>query len=153
MTPAIGVLFVVMTGADNHVEPFGQQQADHRRRGLGIIGQVAVGHQVNIGIDVGEHSADDVPLALLPLGPDDRSARDGDFNRPIAAVVIVDVDRGGRERCPKTLDRRADRGFLVEARQKDSNARRGSHSGNDPLYVVAQAFFFGAGLLGAAFLA
>ena len=46
---------------------------DHRRRGLGIIGQIAVGHDIDVGIDVGEHAADDVALALLAFAADDRA--------------------------------------------------------------------------------
>ena len=49
-------------------------------RGGGIVGQVAVGHDVDVGLDVGEHAADDIALALLPLGTDDGAgvARDLD---------------------------------------------------------------------------
>ena len=73
MAAAIGVLLLVPPRADDHVELLGEQHLDHRRRGRGIVGQIAVGHDVNVGVDVGEHAADDMALALLALGADDRA--------------------------------------------------------------------------------
>ena len=70
---AIGVFLLMLASADDHVELLGEQHVDHRRRGLGIVGQIAVGHDVDVGVDVGEHPADDMALALLPLGPNDRA--------------------------------------------------------------------------------
>ena len=72
---AIGLRRLVLAGADDHVELLVDQHRDHLRRGLGIVGQVAVGHDIDVGIDVGEHAADDMALALLPLGADDRAGR------------------------------------------------------------------------------
>src|SRR5690349_3990505 len=61
-------------------------------------------------------------FALLPFRPDDRSTRFCDLDRPVPAIVIIDIDRGARQRGAKSFDRRADRRFLVEARQKHGNA-------------------------------
>ena len=88
MAAAIGVLFLVAPGADDHVELLGQELVDHRLRRAGIVGQVAVSHDVNVGIDVGEHAADDMALALLPLRPDDGAPGGRDFSGPVAAVVV-----------------------------------------------------------------
>ena len=86
----------MLARADDHVELLVDQHLDHRRRGLGIVGQVAVGHDVNVGVDVGEHAADDMALALLALGADDRARRARDLDRAVAAIIVVDVDGGGR---------------------------------------------------------
>ena len=90
----------------------------------GVVGQVAVGHHVNVGVDVGEHAADDVALALLALGADDRAGLGRDLARPVAAVVVVDVDRRAGQRRAEAGDGRGDRRFLVVARQEHGNARR-----------------------------
>ena len=50
-------------GADDHVELLGEQLIDHRLRRAGIISEVAVSHYIDVGIDVGEHSAHDMALA------------------------------------------------------------------------------------------
>ena len=65
MAAAIGALLLVPASADDHVELLGEQHVDHRRRRLGIVGQVAVGHDIDVGVDVGEHAPHDVALALL----------------------------------------------------------------------------------------
>ena len=124
MAATIRVLLLMLAGPDHHVEPVVEQQCDHRRRRRGIIGQIAVGHDVDIGIDVGEHSADDVALALHPLGADlgPRSARQ--LDRAVAAIVVIDVDRRARQHGAEPLDRAHDRGFLVVTRQQDGNAQR-----------------------------
>ena len=100
MAAAIGVLLFVAPRADHHVELLGEQQVDHRRRGLGIVGEVAVGHDVDVSIDVGEHAADDVALALLALGADDGARLRRNLARAVAAVVVVNVDgRAGQRRA------------------------------------------------------
>ena len=121
---AIGLLLLVAAGADDHVELLGEEQVDHRRRGLGIVGQVAVGHHINVGVDVGEHAADDVALALLALGADDRAGLGRDLARAVAAVVVVDVDGRAGQRRAEAGDRRRDRRFLIVAGQKHGDSRR-----------------------------
>ena len=121
---AIGGAGLVAAGADDHVELVGEKQVDHRRGGGGIVGQIAVGHDVHVGVDVGEHAADDMALALLALRADDRSGLAGHLASIVAAIVVVDVDRGAGQRGAEAGDRRADRGLLVVARQKDGDARR-----------------------------
>jgi len=113
----------VPSDADDHVESFGQQHVDHRRGGFGVISEVAVSHDVDVGIDVGEHAPNDMALALLALAADDGSGLRCDLPRPVAAVVVVDVDGGRRQSGAKTAHGRADRRFLVVARQEHGDAR------------------------------
>jgi hypothetical protein len=124
---AIGLLRLMSPASDHHVELVGDQQVDHRLRASRIVGEIAVRHQIDVGVDVGEHASDDVALALLPLRADDRSGFGGDLAGPVAAVVVVDVDGRRRQRLAKAADRRADRRFLVEAGQKHGDACRRSH--------------------------
>ena len=121
---AIGVFLLVPPGADDHVELLGEEHVDHRRSRLRVVGQVAVGHDVDVGIDVGEHAADDMALALLPFGADDGAGFRSDLARPVAAVVVVDVDGAPGSACAEAGHGRGDRRFLVVARQQHGNARR-----------------------------
>src|ERR671912_186968 len=72
----------------------------------------------------------------------DGPAGGGDLARPVAAVVVVDVERRRRQRGSKALDRRGNRRFLVEAGQQHGDARLVLQS---PCPLVA-LFFLGRGL-------
>jgi hypothetical protein len=123
VTAAIGLGRFVDASADDHVEPFAGQPLDHRRRCGRVIGRVAIGHDIDVGIDIGEHPADDVALALHPLAADHGAGFARDLDRAVAAVIVVDVDRCGREHRAEARDRLRDRRFLVVAGEKDGNAR------------------------------
>ena len=120
---AVGLLLLVATGADDHVELLVEEHLDHRRGGGGIVGQIAVGHDIDVGVDVGEHAADDVALALLALGADDGAGLGGGRYGAVAAIVVVDVDGGAGQRLPEAGDRGRDRRFLVVAGQKHGDSR------------------------------
>ena len=62
-------------------------------------------------------------LALLALGADDRARLRRDLARPVAAVVVVDVDGRVRQRRAEAGDGRGDRRFLIVARQQHGDAR------------------------------
>ena len=98
MAAAIGLLELRLAGADDHVELLVEQLADQCRRGRRVIGRVAVGHHVDVRLDVGEHAADDMALALHPLGADDRARLGGNLAGAVAAVIVVDVDGGAGQR-------------------------------------------------------
>ena len=50
-----------------------EQAVDHLRRGGGVVGAVAVDQHIDVGLDVGEHAAHDIALALQRLAADDRA--------------------------------------------------------------------------------
>ncbi len=122
MAAAIGVLLVVPPGADDHVELVRDKLIDHRRRRLGIVGEVAVRHDIDVGVDVGEHPPHDMSLALLPLGAHHGARLRGDLARPVAAVVVVDVDGGAGQRGAEAGDGRAYRRLLIVAGQEHGDA-------------------------------
>ena len=124
MPAPISLLLLVPTRADDHVELLGEQQVDHRGRGLRIVGQIAVGHDVNVGIDVSEHAADNMALALLTLAPDEGAGLGSDLARPVAAIVVVNVDDRAGQRRAESGDRRRDRRFLIVAGQQNGDFRR-----------------------------
>ena len=77
------------------------------------------------------------PLPCCRSVADDRRRPCGrDLDGPVAAVVVVDVDRGAGQRLPEPRDRRADRRFLVVAGQQHGDARSRRHSGIYPLDAV-----------------
>lgn len=80
---------------DYHVVAF-ENLLDHGRSSIGWVGIIAVGHDINIGIDVLEHGADDIALTLAGLLTDDCPLSCGDFCGVICGVVVVDVDSGIR---------------------------------------------------------
>lgn len=78
---------------DYHVIAF-ENLLDHGRSSIGWVGIIAVGHDINIGIDVLEHGADDIALALTRFLADDCPLLFGYFGSVICGVVVVDVDSG-----------------------------------------------------------
>ena len=123
MTAPIGLGRFMLASADDHVELLFDQHPHHFRRSLGVVGKVAVGHYINIGINVGEHPPDYIALALLPFRPDDRAGGASDFDRPVAAVVVVDVDGRVRQRGAEAGDRFGDRCFLIVTWQDHGDAQ------------------------------
>ena len=53
-------------GADHHVGALRQQRIDELRRVMRVVSAVAVGHDVDVGVDIGEHPAHAV-LDLLAV--------------------------------------------------------------------------------------
>src|SRR6185369_67579 len=120
---AKGLFLFVAAGPDDHVELFGDEHVDHRRSGLGIVGEIAVRYHVDVGVDVGEHPTDDVPLPLLALRADDRTSLGSDLAGPVRAVVVVDVDGGGGQRLLEAGNSGGDRRLLIVTWQEHGDAR------------------------------
>jgi len=78
--------------ADDHVDVFVQDKFGHLRGALRGVGVVAVGHDVALCVDVAEHAADDVALALHVFVADDGARFAGDFGRAVGGIVVVDID-------------------------------------------------------------
>ena len=116
-----------MTGTDHHVEIACVKTLHQSRRKRGIIRTVTVGHNVNIGLDVGEHAPDDVALAAHRFGFDNgagvRRSRSGRIGR----VIVEDVNLGTGERRAKAPDHVTDRDLLVVARQDHGDRKRIRH--------------------------
>src|SRR5579872_5271873 len=108
--------------ADDHVELFANQHVDHPWCGLRIISEVAIGHHINVRVDVREHPHYDVALALQPLGADNRASLRRKRARPVTAIIVVDIDYRAGQRALEARDSRADRSFLVVAREEHGDA-------------------------------
>ena len=122
---AIGGLPLVAAAADDHVEIILQHGRDHARRGGGFVGRVAIGHDIDVGVDVREHAAHDMALALLADTPDDRAGGGGELTAAVAAVIVEHINVGMRQGSAEVLHRLHDGAGFIIAGQKDGDARGG----------------------------
>lgn len=94
----LGIGTVGKAVAHGHVRAVFQNGAAERMRRLGGVRVVPVDHEVAVGLDVAEHLADDVALALPGLESHHCAVGAGDFGGVVRGVVVVDVYR-----CPGKL--------------------------------------------------
>ena len=120
---AIRRLHFRLARPDDHVELFFPEPFDQLGGGGMIIGRVAIGHDIDVGLDIGEHAADHIALALHPFGTDHGTSGARNLYGAVAAVIVIDIDDGARQRRTETRDRLSDRGFLVIAWQEDSDTK------------------------------
>ena len=67
MARPIGSPSLIDPKSHHHVQMIRQQRLDHARGAGGVVSSVAVDQHVDICIDVGEHAADHMALALPTL--------------------------------------------------------------------------------------
>ena len=79
--------------ADYHVVAF-EHLIHHGRRRVCRVGVVAIRHDVHVGVDVFEHGANHVALALPRLLADNRALAGCDFRGAVGGVVVIYVDIG-----------------------------------------------------------
>lgn len=106
--------------ADHHIVAF-EDLVHHGRRGVGGVRIITVGHDVHVGIDVLEHGADYVALALARLLTDDRAFARRYLGGAVGGVVVVYVHVGIGQRRFEVAHHLADGDFLVIARQQYGN--------------------------------
>ena len=83
MTGPVGGVVRLDTCADHHVELLRSEALDQHRRRRRVVGHVAVGEYVDVGVNVGEHAPDHVALALVGLAADDSAGCAGDLGRSV----------------------------------------------------------------------
>ena len=97
------------------VDAFGHQLLDHVGRGGGVIGVVAIDQHIHIGLDVGEHAAHDIALALALFTAHHGPGLGGAGNGAVTAVVVIDIDGGAGQGGAEVRHHLGDGGFLVVA--------------------------------------
>lgn len=110
------------TISDDHIvslEHFG----DHGGSRVGRIGVVTVSHNVYVGIDILEHGAHDIPLALTRL-----FTHHGSFGRcylrgTVGGIVVIDVNGRTREGRAKITYHFAYGDLLVVAGEENGDVR------------------------------
>ena len=115
MAGTIGLLDARHALPVDQIELFFDQPVDHGRGRGGIVGVVAVDHDVDVRLDIGEHPPHDIAFSRQGLAPHDRTGCGRGLAGPVRGVVVVNVDLGARQCVPEVLDHLGDRGFLVEA--------------------------------------
>ena len=122
MSGPIGALAGRDALARNDIEALADKLADKRGRGGGIVCVVAVDQNIDVRLDIGEHAAHDVALALAHFGAHHGAGLAGSLDRPVLRIVVVDIDRGRRERGAEVAHHLADRGLLVVAGYQDGDS-------------------------------
>lgn len=108
--------------AHGHVRVSGEDGLAQGARGVRGVGVVPVDHEVAVGVDVAEHLADDVALALARLGHHDGARGGGQLGGAVGGVVVVDEDRGARQLPAEVRDDLPDGDLLVVAGDEDGDA-------------------------------
>ena len=122
MAGAIGGLLAIDAVANHHVEPVFEQPLDHLDRTRRVIGRVAVHHQIDIGLDVGEHAPHHEALTLVLLAEDFGAGGVGHRRGIVGRIVVEDEDRRARQRGAEIGDNLGDCHALVVARHEHGNA-------------------------------
>ena len=124
MAGPVGGDRLVDAKAHHHVEVVVDQRVDHARGARGVIGRIAIDQHIDVGIDIGEHAPDHMPLALAALAAHDGAGAARDIDGAVLRIVVVDENFGGRQRFAKIGNDGRDGGFLVEARHQNRNSQR-----------------------------
>lgn len=103
--------------ADYHVVAF-EHLIHHGRCRICRVGVVAIRHDVHVGVDVFEHGANHVALALARFLADDCALAGRDFRRAVGGVVVIHVNVGIRQCCFEIAYHLADGDFLVVTGKK-----------------------------------
>ncbi len=64
MADGVGRRHGAVAGSADHVQPLVDQHVQHARRASGVVGIVAIDQDIDVGIDISEHPAHDMALAL-----------------------------------------------------------------------------------------
>ena len=118
----LAVASVGQAVADRHVGLARGERRDEVAGRLGGVGVVAVDHDVVVGVDVAEHGAHDVALALARLAAHDGAVLGRDLRGVVLRVVVVDVDGRLGQLAPEVVDHLRDGHGLVIARYENRDA-------------------------------
>ena len=119
---SFGVGAVGQPVAHGHVRAAGQDGLAQLARSLRRVGVVAVHHDVAVRVDVAEHLAHDVALALARLWDHRRTGGCGKLRRSVGRVVVVHVDLRLRQLPTEVGHDLGNRDFLVIAGDQDRDA-------------------------------
>ena len=110
------------SGAD-HVQLTTDQHRLHAGSRGGIVGVVAVDQEIDVRLDIGEHAADDMALALQPFPPHHGARGTRVQHGMVGGVIVIDIDNRVGQRRLEVGDDPADRGLLVAAWYQHRHAR------------------------------
>jgi hypothetical protein len=93
----------------------------------GVDPFVALHHDEEVRVHVGEQPADRVALAASALGDDERARRAGRLGRSVGGIVVADDDSSARQMRGEVLDHAGDRGRLVVTGHENGHVREVEH--------------------------
>ena len=102
----------------HHVQLAFDQLPYHRRSSRRVIGRVAVGHHIDIDINVCKTPADDIALSWRQFGSNYRTSSTSYIHGIVSRIVIEDINDSVRQSCTKRCYRGTD-GRLFIATRKD----------------------------------
>jgi hypothetical protein len=92
MAGAVGIPHVAHPPCIHHVELVIEKDGNEPWGGSSIVCIVAIDDDINVGLYIGEHAADDVPLPLHGFKADEGARRARDVAGAIARIVVVNID-------------------------------------------------------------
>ena len=123
--PVGALLLHVTANAQHMIVRALEKSRDHGGQSSGVVGVVAVNHDIDVGLDVGEGPTDHVALALALLATDDGASGGRDLGGAVGGVVVVDVDAHRGNGRQKVGDDLPDRTLLVVARDDRCDVEAG----------------------------
>ena len=99
--------------ADDHIRIVIKHKVCHLPRRFHRVGVVSVDENVALGIDLAEHAAEHIALALLILVPHNGAGLRGDFACSVGGVVVIDIHDRLRKRRMCILHDLAHRECLI----------------------------------------
>ena len=84
-------------------------------------GEITIGHDVTLCIDVTEHGTDNITLTLLTFVADDSSRLAGDLIGSITGIVVIDIDGRFRKNALEVFYNLFDGLALIVARNHNCN--------------------------------
>ncbi len=134
MAGPVGGRGLVLAAADDHVQLLLQHHPHHRRRGVRLVGRIAVDEQIEVGVDVGEHAAHHMAFSRVGLVADDGPGLGRDGGGGVGRAVVEDVDDGVGQGFAEVEHHLGDGAGLVQAGDQYGDPRRlGGSPGRDPL--------------------
>lgn len=124
MTAPVGRLRLIDAQTDNHIQMLIEELVDHARRARRVVGRVAIDEHVDVGLDIREHAAHDVTLALAPFAAHDRAGLARDRRGAVGRIVVVHEDLGRGQCLAEIGDDRRDGGFLIVAGHQHGDPKR-----------------------------
>ena len=117
------VLFKVGGGkpvADHHVIAF-ENFLHHCGSILSRVGVIAIDHYVSISVNILEHGADDISLALARLMTNYCTSLLSQLSSVVSGIIVIHVDSGVGKNSPKISHHLGNSNCFVIARNEHSN--------------------------------
>lgn len=131
---AVGLAQFALGGAafaDDHVGLVAMEEIEEGGNGVGGVGGIAIDHDVDVGLDGGEHVLDDAALAAAGGEDDLCPGLGGNLGGAICAGIIENPNLGVGKDAAEIPDDIGDGFFLVVARDEHGDSGRAGGRGHE----------------------